>query len=868
MWNVTLKGITQRKRRFFSTVLAIILSVSFLTGVSALSDSIRQTFDSLFSSVYGHTDVVVTAHGTLDAGFRRAPKRLPRTLVADLANVPGIDAADGLVQSYAQVLGKDGLAVGGSSAPTFGSVWATDQRLNPFTIDSGRPPAAPGEIVIDRNTARVGKLAIGESVQVLTRSEPVTDKIVGISRFGKADSPAGFAYTHFSAAEADELFQTDNGVDQILMVGHAGTTQTDLKAAVTAALSTAAVTAALPTDQTYDVYTGAEATLKRQSEFKERLKGFTVFLTVFALVALFVATFVIFNTFQIILAQRQREMALLRAVGASRSQLVRSVLLESAVLGLIASLLGIVVGLGVASGLKALLTSIGFPLTKGPLILTANTIRKGMLAGIVSTMVAALVPALRAARIPPIAALAETVLEHRKASKVRIAAGILVLAGAAALVVSGLRASGNPAVYRVGIAAGVTVFGLLLVNPAMLVPFTRSAGAPMRMNGMAGQLAQENVVRSPRRNALTAFPLLFGAALVGLLLVFTASFKAQVNKTIEGQFKGDFFVTARGNGLGFSPKVAATLAKVDGVEALTPVRFFFGDLKLVDDKGASADSQVIAVDTATVLDTVDIPVLSGSIRSMTKGTVAVGNDVTAKYHWKVGDNVTMQLRGDSNTPLKIAAIIDANKVKGLFQGASALIGIDTFEPLDPLKLDQIVYVRTTDHGRNHTAELKNRLSAAVKSYPNVEVGDLASYKKLVDKQVGPFVTFMIALLGISVVIATVGVANTMKLSIAERTRELGLLRAVGMHRGQARLMVRWEAITISTFGVIVGAFLGAGFGVAIMRSLRSQGFTESAVPVGQFVVMAIFAALLGLLAASGAARRVSKLNVLRAIAVE
>ena len=859
MWNVTLKGITQRKRRFFSTVLAIILSVSFLTGVSALSDSIRQTFDSLFSSVYGRTDVVVTAHGTLDAGFRRAPKRLPRTLVADLSKVAGIDAADGLVQSYAQVIGKDGLAVGGSSAPTFGSVWATDQRLNPFTIDSGRPPAAPGEIVIDRNTARVGKLVLGDSVQVLTRSEPVTDKIVGISRFGKADSPAGFAYTHFTAAEADKLFQTNDGVDQILMVGRAGTNQTDLKAAVTAAL---------PTDQAYDVYTGAEATLKRQSEFKERLKGFTVFLTVFALVALFVATFVIFNTFQIILAQRQREMALLRAVGASRSQLVRSVLLESAVLGLIASLLGIVVGLGVASGLKALLTAIGFPLTKGPLILTANTIRKGMLAGIVSTMVAALVPALRAARIPPIAALAETVLEHRKASKVRIAAGILVLAGAAALVVSGLRASGNPAVYRVGIAAGVTVFGLLLVNPAMLVPFTRSAGAPMRMNGMAGQLAQENVVRSPRRNALTAFPLLFGAALVGLLLVFTASFKAQVSKTIEGQFKGDFFVTARGNGLGFSPKVAATLAKVDGVEALTPVRFFFGDLKLVDDKGASADSQVIAVDTSTVLDTVDIPVLSGSIRSMTKGTVAVGNDVTAKYHWKVGDNVTMQLRGDSNTPLKIAAIIDANKVKGLFQGASALIGIDTFEPLDPLKLDQIVYVRTTDHGRNHTAELKNRLSAAVKAYPNVEVGDLASYKKLVDKQVGPFVTFMIALLGISVVIATVGVANTMKLSIAERTRELGLLRAVGMHRGQARSMVRWEAITISTFGVIVGALLGAGFGVAIMRSLRSQGFTESAVPVGQFVVMAVFAALLGLLAASGAARRVSKLNVLRAIAVE
>ena len=608
--------------------------------------------------------------------------------------------------------------------------------------------------------------------------------------------------------------------------------------------------------------------MKRQSEFKDRLKGFTVFLTVFALVALFVATFVIFNTFQIILSQRQREMALMRALGARVGQLMRSVLLESAVIGLLASFIGIGVGLLVALGLKAVLTAAGFPLARGGLSLDGVTVRNGVLAGVISTVVAAVVPAWRASRVPPVAAMAETVLEHGKASRGRIALGVLVMAGATFLLVSGLRTTGNPAVYRVGASAGAVIVGLLLLNPVLLVPFTRSAGAPARLRGVAGQLAQENVLRSPRRNALTAFPLLFGAALVGLLLVFTASFKAQIFSTVEGQFKGDFFINTKGRGLGFSPEVAKAVAKVDGVEALTPVRFFFGDSKLEDGRGGSTSDPLVAVDTSSVLETVSIPVLSGAIGTMVKGDIAVSSETARKYGWKVGEQLTLVLRGDARNPVRVAAVIDAAKVIGLFQGASALIGIDTFDAFDPFKLDQVVYVKTTDRNRTQTAVMKQRLTDAVKAYPTTEVGDLASYKKLVDQQVAPFVNFILILLCISVFIATVGVANTMKLSVAERTRELGVLRAVGMHRRQARSMVRWEAMTISVFGVILGAGLGAGFGVAIMRTLRSQGFTESVVPVRQFVVMGVVAAALGLLAATGAARRVSKLDVLRAIAVE
>ena len=857
MWKVVLRGITQRKRRLVSTVLAVVIGVGFIVGVFVLSDTIRQTFNDLFSSVYRGTDVVVTGKGQLDSGFRQTPKRLPASLLVAIRAADGVDDAQGYVQNYAQVVGHDGTAVGGSNAPTFGASWSADQRVNPFTIASGHAPQADNEITVDRNTAKLGKLHVGDVVSVLSPSAPATYHLVGLTRFGSADSPAGSSFVHFTAPEADRIFQTNGEVDQILIVAKPGVTQATLKSTVTA------ITAA--TSVRSDVFTGVEATAKRQSEFQKNLKGFTTFLLVFAIVALVVATFVIFNTFQILLAQRVRELALLRAIGASARQVLRSVLFESLIVGFVAAVLGVVGGLAIAFGLKVLLTAIGFPLRSGGLVLLPRSIVVGLATGMAATVLAATLPAFRAARIPPIAALQEAAIEQRRPSRIRAAIGVALLVLAAVLLVRGLGSTGNTALARIGLSAGSTIFALLALNPLVLVPFTRSIGRVLHLKGVTGQIAAENVVRSPRRNALTAFPLLFGAALVGLLLVFAASFKAQVGKTIDGQFKGDFFITAK-NRFGFSPDVADKVRAVPGVSALTPVRFDFSSRVADPHTGKRTEEALVAVDTSSVLQTLDIPTSEGSITDITTGKIGI-DDVTARdLGVHVGDLLTVEFKAGGDKQLPIAAIIPSTKVVALFQGASFLIDLSTWDANYTNRLDALLYVKIAD--RNKVASMQVALKQALTSVPTAEVGDLASYKRLVDRQVAPFLNFVIGLLFISVLIATVGVANTMKLSVAERTREIGLLRAVGMNRRQSRAMVRWEAIAISVFGVLLGAAMGVGFGLALMHALRSQGFTEAVVPVRQFVAMTIVAALLGVVAASGAARRVARLDVLQAIAIQ
>lgn len=854
MWRVTVKGLAAKWRRLVGTIVAIVIGVAFISGVYVLSDTVRRTFDDLFASVYRGTDVVVTPAGGLEGGFRESPPRLARAVLDEVRTLPGVVRASGTIRSYAQIVDAKGVPVGGSSSPTFGSEWIDDPQVNPFSIEAGRAPAAEDEMVVDRNTLAVGHFHIGDRAEVLfAAGMPERFTITGTTRFGTADSPAGTSYLHFAPATAERVFATNGAVDEILVVGAPGTDQTPLRDELAAALH----------DQRVDVFTGPDATAKRQSDIEKNIKGFTTFLLVFGVVALFVGSFVIFNTFRILVSQRRRELALLRAVGATRGQVRGSVLLESTTVGLVASAIGIGGGFVLAAGLRELFGVLGFRLPVGSLVLELRTVVVGMVAGTAVTVLAGVLPAWEASRVPPIAALQAAATERSRRSTVRLVLGLVVLAGSAALLLWGLNSTGNVSIYRTGAAGGVAIVAVALLGPDLVVPFARACGAGLRRRGTAGVLAEENVVRSPRRNSLTALSLTVGLALVVLIMVFSTSFKAQINKTIDGQFKGDFFVTSKVRIAPLSTEVAKRVATVPDVESLTPIRF--ADATFQGRSGGKTDAFVLAVDTQTVLSTVDIPVLAGRIADVGTNAIALGSRDADRLGVRLGDTIDVTFRGAPQS-LQIAAIINSDKVIGLFQGASALVDLSTYDQQFANPADSAIYVRL--HDRSDIAGAKSRIEAAVAPFRTAEVSDLASYKNLVEEQLRPFLLFIFVLLGISVVIAAIGVANTLKLSVGERTRELGLLRAVGMNRGQSRAMVRWESIVISVFGALTGVAIGTGFGIALMVALRNQGFTEIAVPVLQLVLVTAGAAVLGLVAAWGAARRVSRLDVLEAIAVE
>ena len=856
MWKVTITGLLARKRRLIGTMLAILLGVGFISGVYVLSDTIRRTFDDLFTSVYKGTDAVVTGKGGLENGFRPAPSRLPRSVVDEVRAVPGVASAVGFVQAYSQVVDTKGVALGGTNTPTYGAAWSDDPRVNPFTISDGSAPATDDQIVLDKNTARIGKLAIGQTVTVLSLADPKPYTIVGFTSFGTADSPAGASYLHYTPAEADRALKTNGDVDQIQVVAQPGVSQDQLKTALVAGVKHGGV----------EIFTGAEATAKRQNDIQKNLRGFTTFLLVFAVVSLFVGSFIIFNTFQILVAQRRQELALLRAIGASGRQVMASVVLEALVIGVVAGLLGVLAGILLAQGLEALFAVIGFQLPAGGLVLRSRTVVTGLSAGTVVTVLAALLPAWRAARTPPVAAMQAAAVERRGRSVVRLVLGFATVAVSVLLVVRGLTSHdpGNGPVFSTGSAAGVAVLALALLGPWLIVPFTRLVGPALRRRGTQGQLAQENVVRSPRRNALTALSLTVGLALVGLIMVFAASFSAQITTTIDGQFKGDFFVAPK-NQLGvLSPNVAKAVRAVPDVVAATAVRFYFNS-RYVDARGKEDDAGILFADMTTIEQTVDIPVSAGRLSDVKVGTIAMSAREAKQRQLGIGDTVNVRFV-TAAVPLRVVALIDGEKVAGLFQGATGLVDLSTYDANFASSVDALVYVRTRD--RNDVAGTKKRLEAAVAAYPTARVSDLASYKTLVKGQLAPFLRFIFALLGVSVVIAGIGVANTLKLSVTERTRELGLLRAVGMSRGQARSMVRWESVVISVFGALTGLGVGTGFGVAIMRALRTQGFTQIVVPLGPLALVTLGAAALGVVAAWGAARRVSRLDVLASIAHE
>jgi len=844
MFRTTIKDLAARKLRLLTTSLAVLLGVAFMSGTLVLTDTIGQTFDGLFADANAGTDAYVRSQTAIDdpeVGSERP--RLDAAVVDDVAAVEGVAAAEPVIEAYAQIVDRAGEPIGdpATGAPTYGGIWAADDRLNPFDLASGRPPGAADEVVIDRGSAEDAGYRVGDPAEILTASGRHAVTVVGIATFAGADSPGGASYALLTPAAAQELLTEPGRIDAVRAVAAEGVADDELVRRIAAAVP----------DGT-EVLTGAEITAEDQGEVEASLGFFNTFMVTFALIALFVGSFIIYNSFSILVAQRTRHMALLRAIGASRRQVLASVLLEAVVVGLVASAVGLLAGLGVASLLQSLLGALGFDVPATGTVVTSGTVIVSVLAGLGVSVVSALLPARRASRVAPIAALRDVALDGSGSSRGRALAGAALVALGALAMASGL--AGDAGVAVVGLGAGIVFVGVAVLGPILARPLSRILGAPVaRLRGMPGDLARLNAMRNPKRTSATAAALMVGVALVGAITILASSTKASIDSALDEAFTGDLVVDSGSFGTGgLPPELAADIAARPEVEAAAGVRTTAAEVD-------GTSTTLIGIDPASAEAVFDLGVVDGGLDDLGATGLAVHEDVAEANGWRVGDTVPVTFAETGAQTFTVAATYSDRDLLG-----DHVIGHDAFEANVADQLDLRIFVQLDPSADVAAATAAvERVAAA---HPVAEVEDATAYKESQAAQVDQMLTLIYALLGLAVVIALLGIANTLALSIFERTRELGLLRAVGMTRRQLRSTVRWEAVVIALMGTTLGLVVGTTFGWAIVQALASEGLRTFTIPVAQMAVVVLIGALAGVAAAILPARRASRLDVLGAIA--
>jgi putative ABC transport system permease protein len=853
MGRVTIKGLFAHKLRFFLTALAVMLGVAFMSGTMVLTDTISRTFDNLFADVNRGTDAFVRSRESLTSSFGgdRQRGRIPASLLPEIESVDGAAKAEGNLQFYAQLVDKKDDAIGnpGQGAPTFGFNWVPDRRLNPYRLEPGsRAPEGPDQVVIDAGSAKEGDFKVGDQVNVLTQGPPKEYQIVGIAKFGDADSAAGSTAALFDTPTAQAITGAGDEFDSISVVAVPGVSQETLTERITEKLD----------NNAYQVLTGEQITKENQSDIKDALSFFNIALVVFALIALFVGSFIIFNTFSIVVAQRVREMALLRAIGARGRQVMGAILTEAVLVGLFASVIGLGIGIVLSSALKALLDAFGFDIPAGGTVVSARTVIVAVLVGVGVTILSAIVPARKASRVPPVAAMRDVATEDRPHSgrRVIIGAGV-TLVGVLALF-GGL--FGDAGIEFVGLGAFIVFIGVFVLGPVIARPISGVIGWPIqRLRGMTGTLARDNAMRNPKRTSATAAALMIGVALVGFITIFAASTKESINVQIDRAFKADYVIST-GSGFGgfggFSPQLGDDVAKLPQVGESSPLRFneaeFDGSSKFF-----------VALQPQSANDLFDLDVEDGRTADLEQSNgLAVSRAVADDHDWRIGSTVPVRFP-NGTTDLTVRMIFGNGAKEGL---ADYAFSIETFDEHYTNQLDQQVFVKLASGVS--PAEGRRALDGVLKAYPNAELQDRTEFKEAQAAMINQLLGLIYVLLALAVIIALIGIANTLALSIYERTRELGLLRAVGMSRRQLRSTVRWESVIISLLGTFLGLVIGLFFGWAVVEALADQGITEFAPPGGQLVIVVIIGGIAGVIAAIGPARRAAKLDVLRAVTHE
>ncbi len=850
MVRVTLKGILAHKLRFVLTGVAVVLGVAFISGTLVFTATINKAFDGLFTNVYANTDAVVRQKEAFSGEFGPARGRIDRSLVPEVRRTEGVAEADGSVQGFAWVVKRDGEVLNQSTQgpPALGFAWIDSRDLSPFHLVQGTGPQAPNEVVLDKATAEKAEYRVGDRVRVSVGTGVSRYELAGVAEFGDADGLLGATSVLFTPATANRVFEAKDKVDEIVVKADSGVSEAEVVRNIRESLTG---------ERKIEVLSGAEITTETQNDIKDQLGFFNTFLLVFGVIALIVGSFIIFNTFSIIVAQRSREMALLRAIGAKGGQVVRSVLFEALLVGVVASALGFVGGVLLATLVKAVLTAVGLDLPTADITIPLNALVWSFVVGMIVTVVAAVFPAIRASRIPPIAALQRVGIDESAGSWKRIAGGIVITVIGIALLIAGLSADGGDGLPSVGLGAFVVFIGAAILGPTIARPISAVLGTPIRrMKGITGLLAEQNAKRNPKRTSATAAALMIGVALVCLITVFGASARASVRAGIDQSMKADYIVDSGGFGFGTLPRVLEEqLRATPGVELVSGTQY--GPIKVND-----SVNNVLGVDPTVVDQLFDLEVSEGSLEALQVDGIAVQRPVAEDKDLKVGDDVRVLFPQGGSRTFTVRALYDQTRVP---QIPAYVINTEAFVANYPNVFDLSIYVQTEG---GPTPQNRAALEQTMKQFPVGELQDRAEFKAAQSAQIEGFLTFVTALLLFAVLIAVFGIANTLGLSIIERTRELGLMRAVGMTRRQVRSLVRWESVIIALLGAFLGIVIGVAFGWVIVSALSNEGIDEFRAAPTRLAIIFVVAALFGVLAAIWPARKAAKLDVLQAISTE
>ncbi|MFE0176534.1 ABC transporter permease [Streptomyces sp. NPDC059002] len=839
MFRTALRNVLAHKARLLMTVLAVMLGVAFVSGTLVFTDTFGNAYKNKSAKSFDHVSVAIQPDGGSSSGDGDAkrPGRLTDGLLKKAGSLPGADSAIGSVSGFTALADKDGKLVGGEWGTTGANYYPGKDGKDPrYDFTKGAAPKSAGDIAIDSRTAERTGFTVGETVRYSTDGPVREAKVSGVFDTDEGSVVAGGSLVVLDNATAFKALNK-TAYDEIDVKAAAGTSEAALKSSVEKIL---------PKDT--DAVTGGQLSDDQDAMIEQQTRSMSQVLLIFAGIALFVGIFIIANTFTMLVAQRTKELALMRAVGASRRQVTRSVLIEAGLVGLVAAVTGFALGIGVAVGLESLMNSAGASLPDGPLVVAPTTIVVALLIGVVVTMLAAWLPGRRAARIPPVAAMNSVhATPTMRGLVVRNTIGSLIVA----LGVLMLFMEDN---YVKSGGAAVVLIGVIVLTPLLSRPFIAASAPLLKPFGVTGKLSRLNSVRNPRRTASTAAALMIGLTLITAMTVVATSMGTAINKMAAGSLKADYSVSMA-NFQPLTPEVREKLDKLPGVEASSPVRSAYGE-------AAGSYTTISGVDPKTIDKLVGLDFDSGSIDALRGDSVLIDRDMAKDKGLRTGDTVPVEFDDDSKTvKLKVGGVYEGNEMlSGVFAATSVV------DPHLDKVVDKQVLVKMKD-GASDKAE--DSIVKALGDNPAITIQDKDAISNQVAGAINMMLNMLYGLLAMAILIAVLGVINTLAMSVFERKHEIGMLRAIGLDRANVKQMVRLEAVIISLFGAVLGIVLGLFLGWIAGGTISDTVSTYAMeVPVGRIAVFLGIAALVGVLAAVWPARSAARLNPLQAIKSE